>query len=148
MILYGADKELSDWVSLNVLGKAGLYDDNSRCIGHVKDGKLIAAVTYNQFRCRPDGQMYMLEMGVYSCDKAWATREFLRAVFEYPFIQCGCRLVKTACFAENQEVIKFNRKLGFVPEGYHREAWPLGGATISFSMLKEECKWLDKKAVI
>jgi RimJ/RimL family protein N-acetyltransferase len=143
VILYDAHEELSDWVSLNVLGKTGLYDKTSKAIGHVKDRKLIAAVTYNHFRTRPDGTLYTVEMGVYSCDKSWATREFLRAVFEYPFIQLGMVMVKTACFAENQQVIRFNRKLGFKPEGYHREAWPLGGDTISFSMLKNECKWIS-----
>lgn len=142
MILYDAHEELSDWVSLNVLGKAGLYDKTSKAIGHVKDGKLIAAVTYNHFRCRPDGKIFTLEMGIYSADKSWATKEFLKAVFSYPFRQLGLEMVKTSCSAENKEVIKFNRKLGFVPEGYHRRAWPLGGDSISFSMLKEECKWI------
>lgn len=142
MILYGAHAELSDWVSLNVLGKTGLYDDTSKAIGHVRDGRLIAAVTYNHFRCRPDGSIFTLEMGVYSEDRRWATKEFLKAVFSYPFIQLGLEMVRTSCSADRPEIIKFNRKIGFTPEGYHRKAWPLGGDAVSFSMLREECKWL------
>lgn len=143
MILYGANEELSDWVSLNVLGATGLYDEASKAIGHVKDGRLIAAVTYNNFRTRPDGALLSVEMGVYSEDKKWATKEFLRAVFSYPFIQLNLVRVHTACSADRPEVIKFNRKLGFIPEGYHRGAWPLGGDTVSFGMLKSDCRWIN-----
>lgn len=109
----------------------------------MKDGKIIAAVTYNNFKMRPDKTLFTVEMGVYSCDRRWATKEFLRAVFEYPFVQLGFERVSTACSAERPEVIAFNEKLGFVPEGCHRKAWPLGGDSISFSMLKEECKWIN-----
>lgn len=142
MILYGAHEELNDWVSYNVLGVTGVYDKASKAIGHVKDGKLISAVTYNNFKIRPDGTFLTVEMGIYSIDKSWATRQYLEAIFSYPFIQLGLERVQTACSAENKGVIKFNQKIGFVPEGYHRKAWPLGGDSISFSMLREECKWI------
>lgn len=142
MILYDAHEELSDWVSLNVLGKTGLYDKTSKAIGHIKNGKLIAAVTYNHWRSRPDGKIFTVEMGVYSEDKTWATREFLKAVFSFPFIQLDLEVVKTSCSADRPEIIKFNRRIGFKQEGYCRKAWPLGGDAVSFSMLREECKWL------
>lgn len=142
MIVYGANAALSDWVSLNVLGSIGLYDGASKAIGHIKDGKLIAAVTYNNFRMRPDKSIFTVEMGVYSNDRGWATRGFLRAVFDYPFNQLGLERVQTMCSADRQDVIAFNKKLGFVQEGFHRKAWPLGGDSVSFSMLREECKWI------
>ena len=145
MILYDAHKELNDWVSFNVLGVTGLYDKASKAIGHVKDGKLIAAVTYNNFVTRPDGSFLTVEMGVYSTDKRWATKDFLRAIFEYPFVQMKMPKVDTRCSAENKQIIAFNQKLGFVPEGYHRQAWPLGGDAISFSMLKQECRYINGK---
>lgn len=141
-LIYDQNESLSDWVSMGVLGKTGLYDDCSKAIGHVQDGKLIAAVTYNNFRIRPDGSFLTVEMGIYSVDKRWATRSYLNAVFAYPFIQLGLERVQTTCSAQNEEVIMFNQKIGFKPEGYHRKAWPLGGDSISFSMLKEECRWL------
>lgn len=108
----------------------------------MKDGKIIAAVTYNHFRIRPDGSFLSVEMGIFSLDKAWATRQYLHAVFAYPFIQLSMERVQTACSAENGGVVKFNQKLGFVPEGYHRRAWPLGGDSVSFGMLRDECKWV------
>lgn len=142
VILYDAHKELSDWVSLGVLGVSGVYDNSSKAIGHVKDGRLIAAVTYNNFRTRPDGSIFTLEMGIYSIDKSWATRQYLRAVFEFPFSQLGLERVSTACSAANEGVMKFNEKLGFVREGYHTGAWPMGGDSISFGMLRNQCRWI------
>lgn len=143
MIVYDAHKELTDWVTLGVLGCTGLYENEvSKAIGHVKDGKLIAAVTYNNFRTRPDGSFLTLEMGIYTIDKRWATRQYLRAIFEYPFIQLGLERVQTACSAQNEGVIMFNKKIGFTEEGRHRQAWPLGGDSVSFGMLKSECRWL------
>lgn len=142
LIIYGMNEALSDWVSMNVLGATGLYDECSKAIGNMVDGKIVAAVTFNQFRTRPDKTIFTLEMGIYSCDRRWATKDFLRAVFEYPFVQLGLDRVSTACSAERPEVINFNEKLGFIREGYHRRAFPLGGDSVSFSMLKEECKWI------
>lgn len=143
MILYDAHKELTDWVSLGVLGVAGLYENEcSKAIGHVKGGKLIAAVTYNNFRTRPDGSFLTVEMGIYTIDKRWASKAYLRAIFAYPFHELKLERVQTACSAQKKEVIMFNEKIGFTREGYHPKAWPMGGDSISFGMLKENCKWI------
>lgn len=144
-IIYDQHEFLTDWVSKGVLGKEKLYDECSKAIGHVIDGQLIAAVTYNNFRVRPDGSFITVEMGIFSIDKRWATRAYLEAIFIYPFIQLGLERVQTNCSAQNEGIIMFNKKIGFKPEGYHRKAWPLGGDAISFGMLKEECIWLRGK---
>lgn len=141
MILYGANKELADWVSIGMFGKTEYYEENTKAIGHVKDGKLIAAVIYNNFTCQLDGSFFDAEMSVYSIDKSWATRQYLKAVFSYPFTQLKLERVHTACSAQDEGAIMFNKKVGFKPEGYHRGAWILGGDMISFGMLKGECKW-------
>lgn len=146
MILYDCNKILNDWVSLNVLGITGVYDDSSKAIGNVIDGKLVSAVTYNNFRVRPDGSFLSVEMGIYSNDKKWATKDYLRAVFSYPFIQLGMERVETTCSAGRPDVIAFNQKLGFKKECIKRKAWPLGGDAVQFSMLRDECKWLTKTA--
>jgi RimJ/RimL family protein N-acetyltransferase len=144
MILYGKNKELTDWVSYNVLGITKAYDDNSKAIGNIVDGELVAAVTYNHFRARPTGEFLTVEMGIYTTHPKWATRDFLRAIFEYPFIQIGMPRVETSCEAKNTKVVEFNKKMGFVFEGIRREYWPMGGDAMLFSMLKDECKWLTK----
>lgn len=141
-ILYGCNKGLCDWVSQGIWGVKEHYEDKSKAIGLLKDDKLIAAVTYNNFLCRPDGSFFSVEMSIFSVDKKWATRQYLKAVFEYPFIQLGLERVHTVCSENEGEIMKFNKKLGFIQEGVMRKAWPLGGNAVLFSMLKDECKWL------
>jgi len=103
----------------------------------IKDGQIIAAVVYTNWHPK-----LSIEMSVASIDKSWATRHNLKAFFKYPFIDLGVKRVMTLCSAKKRDIIMFNKRLGFKPEGYHREAWELGGDAVSFGMLKNECKWV------
>lgn len=142
MILYDAHEELCQWVEEGIYGYSNGYDGTSKAIGYIHDGNLIAAVTYSDFKAREDGSFYDLEMGIYSIDKRWCNRQYLRAVFAYPFIQLRLERVQTVCSANDEGVIMFNKRLGFIQEGRHRKAWVSGCDAISWSMLKDECKWI------
>jgi RimJ/RimL family protein N-acetyltransferase len=133
---------LCPWVELGIYGFTRGYDGTSKAIGYILDDKLIAAVTYSNFSAREDGTFFNLEMGVYSIDKRWCNRQYLRTVFAYPFIGLGSKRVQTVCSAEDEGVIMFNQRLGFTQEGRHRNAWHDGQDSISWSMLKGECQWL------
>jgi len=141
MIITDRHKELCEWANKGIYGY-GEYDGVSRAIGQVIDGKLISVVTYSNFQAREDGTFYNLEMGIYSIDKRWCNRHYLKTVFAYPFIQLGLERVQTVCNAEDEGVIMFNQKLGFKQEGRHRKAWHTGCDAISWSMLSGECKWI------
>lgn len=140
MLIYGADKEIAAWTA-NQFGQPPDYFDPCRAIGISKNGKIIAGVIYNNQK-KSLGKPYMLEMTVASIDKRWSTRHNLRALFSYPFSQLQLERVNTQCDSENEGLIMFNKRLGFVEEGRHRKAFPNGNDAISFGMLKGECKWL------
>jgi RimJ/RimL family protein N-acetyltransferase len=140
MLLYGADKDVSEWVA-DRFKQPKDYFDPCRAIGIIEDGKIIAGVIYNNQK-KSLGIPYMLEMTVASVDKRWATRHNLKALFRYPFIQLGLERVNTQCDSTDEGLIMFNKRLGFKEEGRHRRAFPTGSDAISFGMLKEECKWL------
>lgn len=80
-------------------------------------------------------------MSIATIDKSWATRQNIRAFFEYPFIKLDLKRVQTLCSAEG-DTVRFNQKLGFTQEGHHRCAWHDGSDAVSFGMLKSECKWI------
>lgn len=141
-LVYGADKDVSDWVSRQIFGVPGQFE-KSKAIGVVENSKLIAGVVYNNQYSRPDGDPYMIEMSVASIDKKWATRHNLRVFFSIPFIQYKLERIQTHCKADDEGVIMFNKRLGFNPEGYHRQHWPSGGDSISWSMLRHECRWIN-----
>lgn len=133
---------MCQWVEKGIYGFTNGYDGTSKAIGYVIDDQLVAAVIYSNFASRQDGSFFNLEMGIFSIDKRWCNRHYLNAVFAFPFIQLGLERVQTVCSSEDEGVIMFNKRLGFVQEGVHRKGWITGCDSISFSMLKGECKWL------
>lgn len=141
MIIYDAHKELCEWANLGIFG-FGEYDEKSKAIGLVQGGKLIAATTYGEFKVREDGTLYAAEMGIFTIDKRWATRQYLRAIFAYPFIQLGLERVQIVTSVHNEGVNSLVSRLGYVKEGLHRKAWHTGCDAFSWSMLKDECRWL------
>lgn len=139
MLIYDARKDLLDWASKQIFGDTGhVFDEASEAIGVALGDRLIAAVIYSNHSPNLN-----IEMSIASIDKRWATRSNLKAFFAYPFIQLGLKRVSTQCSANEGSIIEFNRRIGFTPEGYHRQAWHTGGDVVSFGMLKHECKWLD-----
>lgn len=139
-LLYGCDEGVARWVSLQIMGYPSGFKDCT-AIGVIDSEKIIAGVVYSGYTEGPNFKPITIEMSVASIDKRWCNRHNLRAFFAYPFIQLGLERVQTLCSANNEGVIMFNKRLGFTREGLHRKAWPLGGDAISWSMLKEECKW-------
>lgn len=137
MLLYGADEDVCEWASMQIFGDPDRFSNNCRAIGVVEDDRLIAGVVYSGY-C-PN---HSIEMSVASVDKRWCNRHNLKAFFSFPFIQLALERVWTQCSAEQEGVIMFNKRLGFKQEGYHPRGWPMGGDSLSFGMLKEDCKWL------
>lgn len=111
-------------------------------LGVVESDKIIAGIVYSDIKCDSQNQPLSCSMSIYSIDKKWATRHNLRELFSFPFIQLGLKRVHTVCSARKGEIMNFNKRLGFKQEGVHRMAWPMGGDSVSFGMLKDECKWL------
>lgn len=141
MILYGADADVCRWASSEFFGRPDLFDGD-KAIGIVRDGKLIAAAMYSDFKARPDGTVYSVEMSAITIDKRWATRHNLRAIFAYPFIQLGLERVQMVTSVTNEGVNKVLPKLGFQKEGVIRKGYVLGGDAYVWGMLKEECEWI------
>lgn len=132
---------MAEWASNGLFGVPD-YFGNCTAIGVTHKENLIAGVVYNDYRKKPDGTPHSIEMSIYSIDRRWATRQNLREFFAYPFIRLGLKRVQTICSAQEEGVILFNQRLGFIKEGTHRDAWHFGGDAISWSMLKDECPWL------
>lgn len=142
-LIYDAHEELCEWASVIIFGVKDHFK-GSKCIGVLKDGKIICAVVYNNYYLNPDKTPLSLEMSIASVDKRWATRHNIRAFFNYPFIQLGLERVTTLCSANEGDIMNFNKRLGFKQEGVHSKAYAYGVDAISFGMLKSQCKWIIK----
>lgn len=132
-LLYGYDAEVAEWVRRQLV----MGSDFGPCtaIGVTHCNKLIAGVVYFCYR-HPN-----IEMAVASISPRWATKSTLKAFFEYPFNQLNCHRVTVMVDSDNDDVKRFDERLGFVKEGRLREANPNGDADI-YGMLKSECRWI------
>ena len=137
MIYYGQDEKICAWASLLLFDEPDAFDEKAKAISVFKGNEIIAAIIYTNYQ--PD---ISIDMSIASVDKRWATRHNLRAFFKYPFIDLAVKRVTTLCSAKERDIIMFNKRLGFKPEGYHRHAYVDGSDSISFGMLKSECRWV------
>lgn len=137
ILCFAGHEKVCEWASNKIMGIPDGWDEKARAMSVIKDDRLICAVVYSDYR--PN---ISIEMSIASVDKTWCNRHNLRAFFSYPFIDLGVKRVTTLCSANKGDIVNFNKRIGFKPEGYHRQAWIDGGDTVSFGMLKDECKWL------
>ena len=125
---------LREWLS-----EVGKYDysQNTACIGQEKDGKLIAVVGYNSFL--PNS----CQMHIASTDVLWPTKDFLFAVFDYPFNKLKVKVIIAPICKGNVKPFNMCRKLGFeqvadIPYGHP------DGDLIVVAMKRNQCKWLQQ----
>ena len=125
---------LREWLS-----EVGKYDysQNTACIGQEKDSKLIAVVGYNNFL--PNS----CQMHIASMDVLWPTKDFLFAVFDYPFNKLKVKVIIAPICKDNVKSLNLCRKLGFeqvadIPYGHP------DGDLIVVAMKRNQCKWLQQ----
>lgn len=74
----------------------------------------------------------------------WATREFLRVIFDYPFRQLGVKRITVPVASSNSKCRRFVEHLGFTLEASLKDAHPDGDILI-YRMMAHECRWLELK---
>lgn len=110
-------------------------------IGLERHGALLAGVVYDGFT-GPNIAMHVSALP----GRRWMVRDYLYAVFAYPFIQLGCRRITGPVSATNTDALRFDFHIGFEYEATLRGAVP-DGDLILLVMWKEKCKWLNLKGV-
>ena len=133
--IYGQDDRVIAFVSK----KLEEYDfpKNASAIGVESNGKLIAGVVFDGYT------QAGISMHVAALEgKHWLSKEFLYAVFAYPFLQLGCNRVTGLVRADNFKAQKLDEHLGFIKEGLIRQGCSDGTNMILYGMLKNECRWI------
>lgn len=134
MIVYKQDARLVEWVNRQ-LGLA--FDpEKVKSIATIDDdGKLLAVVLYSRFSA------FGCEMTIASNSPRWCSRKFLKAAFQYPFIQCGFKRVSFVTTPSNTKAIELNKRLGAKLEGVLRQ-WFGDEDGLIFGLLASECIWI------
>ena len=136
-IVYNEDALIVPWVAERIH-----ETDFGACssIGQIEDGQVICGVVYNWYLGSSVAMHVAAEPG-----KRWLTREFLYAVFAYPFLQLNCNRVTGMVRVDNWKARKLDEHLGFVQEGIVRQLTHDKTDMILYGMLKDECRWIKGK---
>jgi len=106
-------------------------------IGWRRNGEIVAGVAYANWN-GVNVECHIASDG----SKKWATRGFLRTVFDYPFNQLNVNRI-TVCVGERNTASRnFVVKLGFTLETTLQAAHPTGNLLI-FRMWKKDCRWIQ-----
>ena len=104
-------------------------------------GVMIGAVVWHQYQKLPHGNVITLSFA--SSTPRWVSRRVLRAMFAYPFGELGCVRVQGAIRKSNRRSRDFARRIGCVLEGTLRRAHDGRESIMIYSLLKEECRWVE-----
>lgn len=137
MLIYGQDERLLPWAAERI----GIerFRDDARAIGIGTETEIRGVAVYDTITAC-DCNMHVASDG----SARWLTPEFLVHAFSYPFIQLGLRRVTGIVKASNARALEFDRRLGFVQEGYCRHAFPDDDAFI-LGMLREHCPFIPQE---
>lgn len=134
MAAYSKD-EVAKWVA-SKMDEPCHFADGYQVIYDTKDGKLMAAVVYENYLNKRDIHMHIAAEG------SWISRQFIEHAFRYPFETLGCSRI-TGLVSDPMKM-KFYKLLGFQVEGCLRNALETGDMYI-VGMLREECRFINGK---
>jgi len=136
VVCFEQDPDFFRWAStvLNVDYQPG---EGCKVITNLsKDRSILGVVVYTSFT-RRNCEMSLASDGT----GHWMTREFLCAVFGYPFLLAKLRRVTGIVEEDNERALKLNRHLGFLTEG-RLQRWFGDKDGIVMGMLSERCRWI------
>jgi RimJ/RimL family protein N-acetyltransferase len=136
------DDRLLDWIADRIPGTdASHWKGLARAVGVVIDGEIVAAMAVGGW------ERGNVEISFAADSPKWATRDTIRRMMAWPFVQLDCHRVTTRISENNHRAIRFNEGIGFKREGIIREGWGQGEDAILFGLLRSEApEWMLAKA--
>jgi hypothetical protein len=104
------------------------------CIGHVVGNKLRAVVGYDNH----NGSSCAVHV---AGEGRWLTKEFLHAIFHYPFVICDYKVLLAFVPSGNEQSKLFVENLGF-ELFYEVKGGHPDGALLIYGLRKEQCRYL------
>ncbi len=135
-ILIGADEMVAAMVAARV---PNLSLDKYTALGVVRRDKLVGGVVYHNYIGHD------VQVSIAFDSPGWALPGTLRALFDYPFNQLGCRRMTAVVGRKNKRSRKICEGLGFKLEGVHLKGLDGHQDAMSYGMLKENCRWIKER---
>jgi len=107
-------------------------------VGWLRDDDLTCGAFYENYTRRSITATIAVAPG------AVVPKEFLRAIFHYPFVQLGCEKIVALIAENNWKSQNLVEKMGFEREAVVTDYYPEGDLFI-YSMTKSQCRFLEEK---
>lgn len=133
-IITGQDDIIGPWVCERI---HQAYTEGVISIGYEQDGNIIAGVIYEGYNGRSVA-MHVAGEG------NWLSREYLWAVFHYPFEVLKVVKIVAGVSSSNVKAMKLDLALGFIIEATIKDAAKDGDLNI-LTMTKDQCSWLKRR---
>jgi RimJ/RimL family protein N-acetyltransferase len=135
-LVYGADADITQWCANQIPGFR--ISSEARAIGVIKGKELVAGVVYENWNG------IHLEVSIAATvGSGWATRDTLRGLFAYPFLDLGCEWISVIVPSSNMPSLNLATKLGFSPEAIIRFAAHDQSDIIVLKLHRDFCRWID-----
>lgn len=135
MIIYDQHERIGKWIAERTDGE---WREGGKCIGLERNGEIVAGVLYDWF----NGSSIYAHIAITT---SYIGKEFLRAIFHYPFNQLEAKVIIGLVAEDNKKAQTLDEHLGFklktiIPQGH-----PSGGLFI-YTMHKSECRWINEQS--
>ena len=134
-IVYGENTKAAAWC----LREGWQLGSTAQGIGLERNGELVALCTFDDYR-GSDIRIHAAK----EIAQRFIPREYLHAVYAYPFIQLGCLRVTAPIVASNVEAIALVQRAGFVYETKLARA-ARGDDLMIYVLWRESCRFLAPK---
>ena len=136
MLVYGHDRELALWAGLSLGCSGAIRSTEPTAIGVARDGRIVAAAVF--YNAGPTS----IEITFVTTTPRWASRENIRAILHYPFVQLDRKRLTAITEEGNRDARAFLERLGFRQEGIHPDGF-VSGTGISYGLLRADAeRWL------
>jgi len=126
-----SDHAVGHWTAKQI--KGGYFEERSRSIGLVRDGKFVAGVIYENW----NGRSITCHIAVLGR----LTKGYLAAIFDYPFNVCEIEKIIVPVDSANKKSVALVKKMGFAEEARVKDGMA-DGDLILFTLAKKDCKYL------
>lgn len=124
-----------------------VFPSGAVAMGVARENDLLAVVAFENYRKGSQGEPLNIECSIAADSPRWITKGTVRAILSYPFNQLRVQRVTAYVREDNTRSIKFLNGLGFIREGYIREALENKTGVYITGMLRDDAKrWLGDDA--
>ena len=127
------DTRVVDFVAERIGGRP----EKCMAVGLERDGVIVAGALYE--KCNGRNVFFH---GASDGTRRWATREFIRELVRFPFVERDVPRMTAVAAASNEAAIAFDQKLGFEEEGRLAQAAYDGSDSVYLTLWRHKCPWL------